>query len=714
MVQDKASGDRDEIRAAARRATARSAEARDSRWRAADIAFVGLSALLVTWLPNHWAQTSWSATFDVWVFALVGPLLAVVQWQLSQRVELQRERRAWQLLAAASLARSLSGLLWGEWGKLFPDSAQPWWLLAAKWLYLVFTIGALLTFPSAPRRPAERPRQLLELATALVGSAMVSWYFALGPFFSTRSISPDFVDDLVHAAGDSLCVALAAAVHLRAAHAGLRRAALWLLLAAVVQLAPDIWFWGTPEGTSGRIPDLISLLWLCVWLLKWAAARAAIPRESAVAVAKPGAAEVESPERTVRSPLPTAILLAATALQILSIVRSADGEQTWMALGSLLLAILLVLRQYAEMRERDRFQQALSDDTARQRALLNRAYDAIVLLDRNGALAYASPSVESLLTGIDNPSRPWAIFDIVHPDDRAIVQAAIDADTPGARPLRVRLRDRAGTWRIFDGHLQDLRQQPFIEGFVLNGFDRTRELQLEAGLRDAQQFEALGVMASGLAHDLGNTLTVVASHVELMTDDASMSARAQTDLQAIRAASDRARALTTGLLALSRRKSASKTMVAADAIVLERLVARGRRVTARIADDASGPLVRVNREALTQLVDVVFDEAHAERSSPADPVVTVALQELRSDLAGQLHIEHGRYLVIGVGDAIDVARATVRSAVHTDTRDEWDLSPGDLALLMAMAAAREIGGTVTREQSDDASRYAIYVPTVAA
>jgi hypothetical protein len=35
-------------------------------------------------------------------------------------------------------------------------------------------------------------------------------------------------------------------------------------------------------------------------------------------------------------------------------------------------------------------------------------------------------------------------------------------------------------------------------------------------------------------------------------------------------------------------------------------------------------------------------------------------------------------------------------------------------MLMALAAARELGGTVSRERHDDARRFAIYVPAVPA
>lgn len=67
----------------------------------------------------------------------------------------------------------------------------------------------------------------------------------------------------------------------------------------------------------------------------------------------------------------------------------------------------------------------------------------------------------------------------------------------------------SGEWRSLSLRLQDLRQDPLVSAIVINGLDRTRETCLVARLREAEDVEALGVFASGLAHDLNNVLTVI-------------------------------------------------------------------------------------------------------------------------------------------------------------------------------------------------------------
>jgi signal transduction histidine kinase len=93
---------------------------------------------------------------------------------------------------------------------------------------------------------------------------------------------------------------------------------------------------------------------------------------------------------------------------------------------------------------------------------------------------------------------------------------------------------------------------------VAIGHDISRELQLEAGLRQAQRLEAIGQLAGGLAHDFNNLLTVIlgstdaASH-HLSTDARDARERAARALREVRQSVESAVTLTRQLLALGRR-----------------------------------------------------------------------------------------------------------------------------------------------------------------
>jgi two-component system cell cycle sensor histidine kinase/response regulator CckA len=83
--------------------------------------------------------------------------------------------------------------------------------------------------------------------------------------------------------------------------------------------------------------------------------------------------------------------------------------------------------------------------------------------------------------------------------------------------------------------------------------DLTEQHRVEQQLRQAQKLEAVGRLAGGIAHDFNNVLTVIQSYAEVLAFEMEETDRAREEVDAIRAAADRAAALARQLLAFSRR-----------------------------------------------------------------------------------------------------------------------------------------------------------------
>lgn len=651
---------------------------------------------------------------------LYGLLAGATIWQLARVTRLawsDAERVGWLLLTLSAIARIVSGYLWSAFRETGPGGLEPEWLMPLKVSYLAFGLPALLLFPMARWHGRDAARARLDALTVLLGSVLVGWYFGIGPLLRLASAASAPIGDRIAVFGDAFAVLFAALLHLRAASDATRAAARLLLLALALRLAPDILIWrgsGTPDFSPF---GLIDATWFLVWALQWAAARLAeVMRTRPVVEAAPDAAPDAPRARYVSGFVPHGFLLAAIGVLLVQVAFGRGEDVALFTVGSAALALLLVRRQGIELDERDRLAQRLEREGARFEALLRHAYDGVVMFDRSGALRYASPATLRTFGEDIVHSDGKALAMRIHPDDRAALLGAIAVPPPpGAKvsaavAIRLRALDRHGRWRSFEGHLHDHRADPLVNAIVLNGIDRTREARLSEGLAEAQPLEALGVLAGGLAHDLNNILTVVASHAELLDADAELDARARDDVRAIRAASDRAQSLTRGLLTLSRRKQGPVAAIAVSAAVREAM----STVPGATLEVAAGHAISVlaDPSAVAQVVDGLLEAARDDSRLEAIHI-TVSESELDEEAAGAVGVESRLYVRVTVGARLDAGPpVSSEDAVRMEAGNEWDLPPSDLALLIALAASRELGGTVRRERQGDRSRYVALLPAV--
>jgi two-component system cell cycle sensor histidine kinase/response regulator CckA len=84
--------------------------------------------------------------------------------------------------------------------------------------------------------------------------------------------------------------------------------------------------------------------------------------------------------------------------------------------------------------------------------------------------------------------------------------------------------------------------------------DITEYKRLESQLLQAQKMEAIGALAGGVAHDFNNLLNVINGYSELLLDAFSEEDPGHADLEQIKEAGQRAAALTSQLLAFSRKQ----------------------------------------------------------------------------------------------------------------------------------------------------------------
>ena len=188
--------------------------------------------------------------------------------------------------------------------------------------------------------------------------------------------------------------------------------------------------------------------------------------------------------------------------------------------------------------------------------------------------------------------------------------------------------------------------------------DITERKQAEEALRQASKMEALGVLASGLAHDFNNQLHALSGFAHFIARDTGLGAAGRQDLMEIQKTIERMASLTRQLLAFARQQMLSPETLDLNTAVDDTLPMLRRLIGSDLTINSSlgqGPRwVRVDR---AQLVQVLLNLAiNARDAMPAGGQLSILTQTLEVS-PGQVFdrlgvpVEPGVYAELTVSDS---------------------------------------------------------------
>ena len=191
-----------------------------------------------------------------------------------------------------------------------------------------------------------------------------------------------------------------------------------------------------------------------------------------------------------------------------------------------------------------------------------------------------------------------------------------------------------------------------IEGTLI---DMTQRHSLELQLQQAQKMESLGMMAGGIAHDFNNVLTVINGYSAMQLDRIPATDAMHGYAAEIKAAGDRAAALTRQLLAFSRQQVMEERIVNLNSLIhdfekfLRRLI--GEDVEVRTSFERELGSVRVDPGQMEQvLMNLV---ANARDAMPSGGTIRIETANTFLDagyLARQPLVNPGPYVKLSVSD----------------------------------------------------------------
>ena len=449
------------------------------------------------WLMAQGALLAWAPAGGVVAVAhglqLLPPLaLGALAWRRARREQGSRRRWAWHLIALGAAAWTGGHALWG-WAQLTGGTAAKIPALAhAGFLgMLVLVLAATLLLSRLPSDAADRARAVIDAVVAWVTLLVLSWPYMLEPLLHAGLSAGGLALALVYPVGHTLVAATALS---SLAWAGAARRSVVLLGAGLLLFAVGdqvvIHLLRTGAYPAGH---WIELLWAAAFLFMALAA---------VAPADPAADGGQVRVGRTWLLLPYAPLLVAAPVLVVEFGHD-DSHARGMVAALAALVVLVLARQSIVLSVHGTSARRLAErveertrDLARAEdrfaVLTGNVADAVAVLGADGDLRYVSSAVERLL---DVPARhvtPEAMAGLLHPDDVALIGAAIATVRTGSPTLPTIVRMRRGEqWRSIEIELRQAPDAADRGDVVLTARDVTDRVRAERQLAAVENRDSL-------------------------------------------------------------------------------------------------------------------------------------------------------------------------------------------------------------------------------
>lgn len=197
-----------------------------------------------------------------------------------------------------------------------------------------------------------------------------------------------------------------------------------------------------------------------------------------------------------------------------------------------------------------------------QRTLMSNVPGMVYRTERRGSLwvtAFASEGSRELIGFAPEELMSGRIRaqKLIHPDERATIQAKVKADIEigDSFEAEYRVRRTDGKWRWVLDRAKVIRSASgevvAFEGIALDIDDRKI---VEQQLHQAQRMEAIGQLTGGLAHDFNNYLAVIMGKLDMLAEHGQADPEAMKLVEGAISGAQRGAELTRSLLAFSRRQ----------------------------------------------------------------------------------------------------------------------------------------------------------------
>jgi PAS domain S-box-containing protein len=298
---------------------------------------------------------------------------------------------------------------------------------------------------------------------------------------------------------------------------------------------------------------------------------------------------------------------------------------------------------------------------ARWEATLSSMVDGVVVVDRRGCVKFVNPAAEAMTgwtTREAKKKKVEEVFRLVAEKTREACNTPMEALLVEGKTFRATrpkiLISRVGheVW-VEESSAPVRNQSGAVVGAILVFRDITARREIQDQVSQSQRMDAVGRLASGVAGDFNDLLTVMTGYSEMLRMDLDEGDHRQRFADEIYVAADRAAALTRQLTALSKKQPGTMKVLDLGATItsLETMLRRllGDRIDLMIMSNSG----RVKADA-SQLEQVIVNLAMNSRDAMPDGgkfVIEIGSLEIEEGHADKWPgVKPGSYMTMAVSD----------------------------------------------------------------
>jgi len=378
-------------------------------------------------------------------------------------------------------------------------------------------------------------------------------------------------------------------------------------------------------------------------------------------------------------------------------------------------AAIVLIRRTAAQEETIRRQLAREVALkARFDDLFDRSSEIMIVHDRRGRVSTINRSGEEAIGYLRDELRvldPNWIFgaDYLGAIDQLISEGA-DSQP---RAFRSEFVPRKGKRIPVDVRASVLVGDGEVVGVSSIARDLTERDRLENELRQAQKMEAVGRLATGVAHDFNNLITVLLGYSDELIEEAEPHSTIHSAAVEVRRAADRASALTQQLLAFSRRQTSVAQSVDLNQVIahMEDLIRRliGPEIRPEFSLQPDLAMISADSQQIGQVLMNLIVNARDAMPNGGTLTIETANVDLGDDVVDAIP---GPHVALTVTDSGLGMTREVRERLFEPffTTKESGSGTG-LGLSMAHAIVRQTGGhIIVNSNPGEGSVFTVYFP----